>query len=209
LNIHTLEIAGLEPALYGMRNPKESWDKSDSYYRYDEFDEKQFVIGENDLDLAKRLTSAGTEHCKFNRMIQVWVDISAPLYWWKEFDTYKVGTTANSTSTMHKITSRLLNEDDFEWDEITEQRKYMLNQINNLIKYHNDIYTPKEDKPKIFREIIQDLPCAFIQTRTVNLNYGVLRNMYKQRRHHKLIEWHMFCDWIENLPYADDLLING
>jgi hypothetical protein len=210
MKIENTQVYGFEPAIRGMRMPLNSHHLSDS--KYD--DKGNYIVGEKDLDLMKRLVLAGTEHAKFMRYITVYMDISAPLYWWKEFDTYKVGTTANSTSTMHKITSRLLDENDFEWDKdantkvsVTGYRKDMLEHINNLITYYNNFAT-QDEKQDIFRIIIQDLPSSFIQTRTITLNYAVLRNMYFQRRYHKLTEWRdVFCGWIATLPYAKELIM--
>jgi hypothetical protein len=211
MKITNTGVFGFEHAIRGMRMPMNSHHLSDSKY-----EDGKYIIGEKDLNLMQRLVLAGTEHGKFMRYITVFMDIEAPLYWFKEFDTYKVSTTANSTSTMHKITSRLLDENDFEWDtnnndtkvSVTGYRQNMLEHINNLITYHNNFAKP-EEKSEIFRLIIQDLPSAFKQTRTVTLNYAVLRNIYFQRRYHKLkYEWvDTFCGWIENeLPYAKELI---
>jgi hypothetical protein len=201
MKIDKIEVFGWEAAIRGMRNPLNSWNKSDSTYN-----NGGAQIGENDLSLMQRLVLAGTEHCKFMRYITVYMDIDAPLYWWKEFDTYKF-CEKNSTSTMHKITSRPLTYDDFEFDFQNEYRNNMINNINDMIdnykKLENNI-----DKQKIFRMIIQDLPSAFKQTRTIVTNYAEIRNMYFQRKNHKLKEWsEIFIDSLKTLPYAEELIM--
>jgi hypothetical protein len=205
MKITNTEVQGFEAAIRGMRMPMNSHHLSDSKY-----ENGKYVVGEKDLNLMQKLVLAGIEHAKFMRYITVYMDIEAPLYWFKEFDTYKIGTTANSTSTMHKITSRLLDENDFEWDThgtATGYRKDMLEHINNLITYHNN-FAISSEKPEVFRVIIQDLPSAFKQTRTITLNYAVLRNIFFQRRYHKLTEWRdIFCNWLASLPYAEELII--
>lgn len=198
---HT-ETAGWMPAIRGMRNPMNSWDRSDSLWLNGVFVD----FGPNDLKLARSLTLAGSEHSKFARMIQVYVDISAPLYWWKEFDTYRAGVEKNSCSTMHKIMSRMLEVEDFavdEWDDLMDRTADLLNY--NISQYKKGIY-PKEDQEGYFRNVVQLLPSSYIQKRTVMLSYAALRNIYFQRRHHKLSEWHEFCRWAETLPYAGDLI---
>lgn len=231
LKIENTEVMGWEAAIRGMRNPMNSWDKSDSRFslledcgdcthcnlRFDECHEQQ--IGTNDLDLMTRLRNAGTDHRKFMRMITVYLDITAPLYWWKEFDTYKVGTVANSCSTMHKIHEKEFTLDDFSCehlyaeDEIdgmyysttaeeeftsTDVLKVVIESLNNYRK----MYLATKDK-KEWWQMIQLLPSSYNQRRTVMLNYEVLANIYKSRRNHKLDEWHTFCDWIESLPYSE------
>lgn len=196
IKFENTEICGIRHAIRGMRNPLNSWDKSDSYV-----DERYNTvhIGENDKALMKRLFNAGTDHRKYLRMITVYADITAPLYWWKEFDTYKVGTVANSCSTMHKLTSRNLTLGDFSIDN--HERCYyvdILRNLNTLIdnyKKTNDI--------KYFRILVGLMPSSFNQKRTVMLNYEVLANIYKSRQGHKLKEWHEFCEWIEELPYSE------
>ena len=239
IKIENTEIVGWEAAIRGMRNPLNSWEKSDSGYgcgndkEYfcDECSssfhcpsrEKTYNIGPNDYDLMTRLRNAGTDHRKFMRMITVYVDITAPLYWWKEFDTYKVGTVANSCSTMHKIHSKEFTLEDFSCehlyaeDEIdgmyysttaeeeftsTDVLKVVIESLNNYRK----MYLATKDK-KDWWQMIQLLPSSYNQRRTVMLNYEVLANIYKSRRNHKLDEWHTFCDWIESLPYSE--LITG
>ncbi|SQC01459.1 hypothetical protein [Clostridium tetanomorphum] len=175
MKIDKVEVFGWEAAIRGMRNPMNSWNKSDSKYYNNHVE-----IGANDLKLMQRLILAGTEHCKFMRYITVYMDIEAPLYWWKEFDTYKF-CEKNSTSTMHKITSRALTYDDFDFDFESEYRSNIINTLNNIIDKYNSVENASE-KEKNFRMIIQDLPSAFKQTRTVVTNYAELRNMYFQRK---------------------------
>ena len=196
IKFENTEICGIRHAIRGMRNPMNSWDKSDSY---EDIIYNTFKLGENDKGLAMKLSKAGTDHRKFLRMITVYADITAPLYWWKEFDTYKVGTVANSCSTMHKLTSKRLTLDDFSIDN-NEQGYYVdiLYDLNALIdnyKKTNDI--------KYFRMLVGLLPSSFNQKRTVMLNYEVLANIYKSRQGHKLKEWHEFIEWIEGLPYTN------
>ena len=193
-------------AIRGMRNPKNSWAKSDSY-----FDEEsgKFILGENDKKLAETLAKNGPVHGKFQRMIVVQAEITAPRYWWTEYDTYKVGTVANSCSTMFKLTSRPLTIDDFSHDGRGEiGMDYLKGAITNLNERMEQWKTEQdsETKDKIWRSIIDDLPQGYMQKRTCMLNYQVLSNMYENRKHHKLKEWHDMCDWIETLPYADGLI---
>ena len=227
IKIEHTEVYGWEAAIRGMRNPMNSWDKSDSRFsllddcgdcthcnlRFDECHEQQ--IGPNDLDLMKRLRNSGTDHRKFMRMITIYVDITAPFYWWKEFDTYKVGTVANSCSTMHKIHAKEFTLDDFSCEHLitTEpipSRVYsamdmMQATIENMNMFR-ELYLETKDK-KYWWQMIQLLPSSYNQRRTVMLNYEVLANIYKSRKNHKLDEWHTFCDWIESLPYSE--LITG
>ena len=231
LKIENTEVMGWEAAIRGMRNPMNSWEKSDSRFdsyddcgdcahcnlRFDECPAQQ--IGHDDLDLMTRLRNAGTDHRKFMRMITVYLDITAPLYWWKEFDTYKVGTVANSCSTMHKIHAKEFTLEDFSCehlyaeDEIdgmyysttaeeeftsTDVLKVVIESLNNYRK----MYLATKDK-KDWWQMIQLLPSSYNQRRTVMLNYEVLANIYKSRKNHKLDEWHTFCDWIESLPYSE------
>lgn len=201
MKIDKVQVFGWEAAIRGMRNPLNSWDRSDSKY-YDGNAE----LGANDLQLMQRLILAGTEHCKFMRYITVYMDIEAPLYWWKEFDTYKF-CEKNSTSTMHKITSRSLSYDDFEFDFKNEYRDNIINNINGMIGKYKTLDDAAE-KQEIFRAIIQDLPSAFKQTRTVVTNYAEIRNMYFQRKNHKLKEWsEIFINAIKSLPYSEELII--
>jgi hypothetical protein len=201
MKIDKVEVYGWEAAIRGMRNPLNSWHLSDSKY-YDGSAE----LGDNDLNLMQRLVLAGAEHSKFMRYITVYMDIDAPLYWWKEFDTYKF-CEKNSTSTMHKITSRQLTYEDFDFDFQSEYRDNIINSLNVMIDKYK-VMESKSDKEKLFRSIIQDLPSAFKQTRTVVTNYAELRNMYFQRKNHKLKEWsEVFIDELEALPYSEELII--
>lgn len=206
--INEVEVMNFKGALRGMRNALESWDKSDSYYYiYNDIDvsksSKEFVIGDKDLVLEKKLANAGEDHGKFLRQILVSFDVTAPLYWYKEFDTYKVGTVANSTSTMHKLGSRYLEYEDFSWDEITEFQIDYLKNMNNLIEIWRNDKTEAH-----FRNMIQNLADSFNQTRTITLNYAVLRNQYKSRKTHKLEEWRDYCKWVETLPYFKELILS-
>ena len=224
LKISNFEVMGWEHAIRGMRNPMNSWEKSDSKVHTCECEQwphnikKSFdEVGPNDLDLMKRLRNAGTDHRKFMRMITVYLDITAPLYWWKEFDTYKVGTVANSCSTMHKIADKEFTLEDFScehlMDDGDEELAYgdwiplhVLEHIVVVLNRQRDRYLETKDK-KYWWQMIQLLPSSYNQKRTVMLNYEVLANVYKSRRNHKLDEWHTFCDWIEELPYSE--LITG
>ena len=248
LKIEKTEVVGWEAAIRGMRNPMNSWEQSDSDYRpilckrcdncmshqLEKWDdcaqcevEQQtkahdgFMIGPNDYGLMKRLCAAGTDHRKFMRMIEVYVDITAPLYWWKEYDTYKVGTVANSCSTMHKIAAKEFTLDDFSHEhlgvlipaELNDGEEVFQNLwIESLKRTIEDLniargfYIREQNsdlKKKYWLQMIQLLPSSYNQKRTVMLNYEVLANIYKSRRNHKLDEWHTFCDWIEGLPYSE------
>lgn len=202
LKIENYEIVGWEHAIRGMRNPKNSWGKSDSEYLVeDEHGSTCAYIGSNDWKLMSTLRNAGTDHRKFMRMITVYVDITAPLYWWKEYDTYKVGTVANSCSTMHKIHDKEFTLDDFSHEHLASPVQDFMPIINSLNTYR-ELYL--EEKNKLWWwQIIQLLPSSYNQKRTVMLNYEVLANMYKSRRNHKLDEWHTLCEWMENLPYSE------
>lgn len=216
------EVMNFVGALHGMRNPLNSWNKSDSTIYTSGYSSELVFLGENDLDLAQRLIKAGPEHRKFLRQIMVCVDITAPLYFYKEFDTYKIGTTANSTSTMHKLTSTPITKDCFEMSDFNEDLMmyeqepynpdiYMSEYWDMLI---NDLdflrrkYDETKDK-RYWKELIRLLPESWLQTRTVTMNYEILRNIYTQRRYHKLTEWHTFCDWILSLPHAKELIAYG
>lgn len=248
---HT-EVVGWEHAIRGMRNPMNSWEKSDSGWTrvsheeavdiynddsieiIDECDRDEdgvsfYIIGKNDRDLMMQLRNAGTDHRKFMRMITVYVDITAPLYWWKEFDTYKVGTVANSCSTMHKIAAKRFERDDFSHEHLMDGGNYILNSTIDMLNEYRAQYLDSKDK-KYWWQIIQLLPSSYNQKRTVMLNYEVLANIYKSRQNHRLDEWceheemvyknymddveresiegqFSFCDWIESLPYSE--LITG
>ena len=216
LKVENVEVLGWEHAIRGMRNPKNSWAKSDSGPECPYGKEKccgecqqNFCIGPNDKQLMMALRNAGTDHRKFMRMITVYLDITAPLYWWKEFDTYKVGTVANSCSTMHKIAAKEFTLEDFSHEHLQEDSVAVLETVIHTLNVHRDWFNNKVlDDPKIdWWQMIQLLPSSYNQKRTVMLNYEVLANIYKSRRHHKLDEWHTLCDWIEGLPYSE--LITG
>lgn len=216
---HT-EVLGWKHAIRGMRNPLNSWDKSDSVFEHnpDSGCDNQCTscegfskwctngIGDNDLDLMKRLRNAGTDHRKFMRMIAVYVDITAPLYWWKEFDTYKVGTVANSCSTMHKIHAKEFTLDDFSCEHLTPLSLSVLERVVDMLNNYRADYSLTKMKDDWW-QMIQLLPTSYNQKRTVMLNYEVLSNIYKSRKNHKLDEWHDLCHWIESLPHAE--LITG
>ena len=213
LKVENVEVLGWEHAIRGMRNPKNSWAKSDSGPECPYGKEKccgecqqNFCIGPNDKQLMMALRNAGTDHRKFMRMITVYLDITAPLYWWKEFDTYKVGTVANSCSTMHIITDKPFELDDFSHEHLGFQSVRVL---KDTIKVMNDFREEfiKDHEKENWWQLIQLLPSSYNQKRTVMLNYEVLANIYKSRRHHKLDEWHTLCDRIESLPYSE--LITG
>ena len=203
------EVLGIEHAIRGMRNPMNSWEKSDSRYA-DQWEDGMivgvdylnYVIGPNDHELMMKLRNAGTDHRKFMRMLTVYVDITAPLYWWKEFDTYKVGTVANSCSTMHKIHSRDLTLDDFSHEHLFGIWLDSLEITIRTINVARKEYITAKDK-RYWDQMIQLLPTSYNQLRTVMLNYEVLANIYKSRRNHRLEEWHEFCAWIEGLPYSE------
>ena len=239
IKIENTEIVGWEAAIRGMRNPLNSWEKSDSVKCYANANcpgicknnVSGICIGPNDLDLMKRLRNAGTDHRKFMRMITVYVDITAPLYWWKEFDTYKVGTVANSCSTMHKIHAKEFTLDDFSCEHLITNKDsdcydasyhwhsesantnlYAtpldgLKVIIGILNANREAYLETKNK-EYWWQLIQLLPSSYNQRRTVMLNYEVLANIYKSRRNHKLDEWHVFCEWIENLPYSE-LITDG
>jgi hypothetical protein len=203
---HT-DVYGWEAAIRGMRNPMYSWDKSDSHY---EWGGKDFAVGPNDLSLMRKLVKAGADHSKFMRMINVTCDITAPLYWWKEYDTYKVGTVANSCSTMHKIHAKEFTLDDFSHEhlwgdpdamDVDEPIGIMNIVIDALNTYCKD-FLDSGDKADWY-QMIQLLPTSYNQKRTIQLNYAVLRNIYHARHNHKLTEWHTFCDFIKTLPYSE------
>ncbi len=196
-------VMNLENALRGMRNPMNSWAKSDSFYD----EEGKYVVGEADLDLAKRLARSGTDHRKYLRMIFVSVDVTAPLYWWKEYDTYKVGTVANSTSTMHRIHSKPFSREDFSCDRMSETALACLDHTIEVLEERRLKYNETKDTA-YWHDMIQLLPTSYNQMRTTTLNYETLINIYYARRNHKLPEWHTYCDWIAGLPYADHLITN-
>ena len=205
-------VYGFEPAIRGMRNPMESWEKSDSEFNVYGIPLK---IGEKDLDLMKRLAVAGSDHAKYRRMINVWVDITAPLYWWKQFETYQVGSipagevTDNSTSTMHKLGSRKLTIEDFSTDSSTDIGRQTLENTIYQLNFWIDKYQNTEDPThakSFWNQILMNLPQSFNQKRTYQMNYQTLYNIWNQRRYHKLIEWQVFTMWIEELPYAKEII---
>jgi hypothetical protein len=193
IKFENLDEWGFEHAIRGMRNPLNSWDRSDSMPGGD----AGYQIGENDLKLMKRLYNNGPEHRKYLRQIMVSVDITAPLYWWKEFDTYKVGTTANSCSTMHKITSKVFTTEDFSVEDVTGGSCGCILDVIKWLNYNRDMYLETKDK-KYWRNIIQILPSSYNQKRTITMSYENIVNMLHQRANHKLTEWHEFCDYFEN-----------
>ena len=202
LKVERISVMNFENAIRGARNPLNSWARMDSYY-----DERgNFVLGENDLSLAKKLARAGSDHRKYLRQVMVSMDITAPLYWWKEFDTYKVGTVANSTSTMHKIQAKEFSREDFSCDRMTDECLKVLDLVIAFLETERVRFNETKDK-EAWHNMIQLLPSSYNQMRTVTLNYEVLINVYYARRHHKLAEWHVLCDAIENLPYARDLIL--
>jgi hypothetical protein len=245
IKIENVEVMGWEAAIRGMRNPMNSWEKSDTGWYLtgtpgtnpaaanDKYLREKYCIGDNDLDLMKRLAKAGTDHRKFMRMIAVYADITAPLYWWKEFDTYKVGTVANSCSTMHKIaekefemsdfscehlnrkdyhreviTSAVVDEDETSLHKVFATPLDILKFTIEMLNSYRTEYLESKDKNDWW-QMIQLLPSSYNQRRTVMLNYEVLANIYKSRKDHKLDEWRTFCSWIESLPYSEIITRNG
>lgn len=202
LKCERTSVMNFENAMRGARNPMNSWGRYDSYYN----EKGEFVFGENDLSLAKRLCKAGTDHRKFVRMIFVSVDVTAPMYWWKEYDTYKVATVANSTSTMHKITSKPFELSDFSTDHMNQQGIDAINEVIKVLEELRLQYLETKDKT-IWYTIIQLLPSSYNQMRTCTLNYETLVSIYHARKNHKLQEWHTYCDWIEELPYFKELFL--
>lgn len=196
-------VMNFENAIRGARNPMNSWARMDSAYD----NEGNFVLGENDLSLAKRLAHAGSDHRKYLRQIFVSVDITAPLYWWKEFDTYKVGTVANSTSTMHKIHAKAFSREDFSCDRLDESGLKMLDTLIDYLENERQKFLSDTGNREPWHHMIQMLPTSYNQMRTVTMNYENLIGIYYARRHHKLPEWHTLCDWIVSLPYAKDLIL--
>lgn len=215
LKIENAEVCGWDATIRGMRNPMNSWDKSDSGHKLDYTPSGDkiypYAIGENDLSLMEKLVKAGTDHRKFMRMIVVYVDVTAPLYWWKEYDTYKVGTVANSCSTMHKIHAKEFTLDDFSHEHLFKDDEMQTNTdvlqfVIDALNFARADYLKTNDK-RYWWQMIQLLPSSYNQRRTLMLNYEVLANIYRSRRNHKLDEWHTFCDWVESLPESH--LITG
>ena len=197
IKIENVDVYGFEATIRGARNPMNSWHLMDSCYNNGEFE-----IGEKDYDLLKRLTIAGPEHRKWNRMVTVTMDITAPLYWWKEYDTYKVATVANSCSTMHKIQAKEFTLDDFSHEHLEEYPKWLLLEVIKELNKNREDFNKTKDKD-YWWQLIQLLPSSYNQKRTVHLNYETLGAMYRQRKHHKLDEWVEFCRVIEELPYSE------
>jgi hypothetical protein len=203
IKIERTSVMNFENAIRGARNPMNSWGRMDSEYD----DNGDYRLGENDLDLARRLAHAGSDHRKFLRMIFVSVDITAPLYWWKEFDTYKVGTVANSCSTMHKIHAKSFERDDFSCDRLDEGGLAMLDTLIAYLEDERQKFCANRENRQSWHNMIQLLPSSYNQMRTVTMNYENLINIYYARRTHKLGEWHVLCDWIKSLPYAEQLIL--
>lgn len=202
LKCERTSVMNIENAIRGARNPMNSWARMDSYY-----DEKgDYILGPNDLDLARRLRKAGSDHRKYIRQILVSVDVTAPLYWWKEFDTYKVATVANSTSTMHKIHSKPFELEDFSHDHMTEETAGFMREVVRELEKIRLRYMETKNKEDWY-DLIQLLPSSYNQLRTCSLNYETLINIYSARKNHKLEEWHAYCGWIKTLPYAKELII--
>lgn len=218
IKIEYTDVYGFEAAIRGMRNPMNSWDKSDTV-----FDGDKWSVGENDLALMRKLARAGDDHGKFARFINVTVDITAPLYFYKELDTYKVGTVANSCSTMHKIMDKPFELSDFSWEKVPDfnNDSYIEEQLNlfndlrdtylNFDEYYENgvLHKNLKSKKDVWYALIQLLPSSYNQRRTVQLNYQVLNRIYHARKNHKLDEWHAFCDWIESLPYFKEIYLSG
>lgn len=227
MKFENTQIFNFAGAIRGMRNPMNSWDKSDSYYENNEIGLESYVIGKNDLELMQKLIKAGSEHRKFMRQILVSVDITASLYWWKEADTYKVGTVSNSTSTMHKLASTPITMDCFEMDDfenvcykefetgiefegLKEFERYEIfnywNEIIDVLERLRMLYLKTKDI-RYWKELIRLLPESWLQKRTITMSYENILNMYRQRKNHKLTEWSKsFCDWVKTLPYAEELI---
>lgn len=213
LKVENVEVFGLEGAVRGVRNPKNSWSKSDSGWKDNLLlGTSEYKLGENDLKLMSTLSKAGNDHGKFMRMIHVQCDVTAPLYWWKEADQYKVGTTTDSCSSMHKIHAKEFTLDDFSHEHLDNDGIAVLDTIKDYLNYNRDIfnYKPNEKSPNrkdYWWHMIQMLPSSYNQKRTWDVNYAVLKNIYWARKDHKLDEWHTLTDWIETLPYAKELIL--
>lgn len=203
IKLERFSVMNFENAMRGARNPLNSWDRMDSYT-----ENGKFIMGPNDLDLAKRLCKAGTDHRKFIRMIFVTVDITAPLYWWKEYDTYKVGTVANSTSTMHKIHSKPFDINDFSTDHMNDKAIKMMHSIIDILEELRLDFVNTKDNTSWY-SMIELLPESYNQMRTCTFSYENVANMYYSRKNHKLMEWHTFCEWIESLPYFKELFLEN
>lgn len=214
IKLERTSVMNFENAIRGARNPMNSWEKSDSYstishedgLEYEDYLPK-FILGPNDLDLARRLIRAGSDHRKFLRQIFVSVDITAPLYWYKEFDTYKVGTVANSCSTMHKIHAKPFDRDDFSHDRMDDGALTLLDTTIAYLESERQKFLEDKNNRQHWHNMIQSLPSSYNQMRTVTLTYENLLNQYKARKNHKLAEWHTYCDWIETLPYFKEMCL--
>ncbi len=204
LEISKTSVMNIDNAIRGARNPMNSWARSDSFYDED----GEFHLGEADITFGAKLCRAGSDHRKFIRQIFVSVDILAPLYWWKEFDTYKVGTVANSTSTMHKIQAKAFSRDDFSHDHMSDVALSCLDMTISCLEERRQKFLETKDK-SYWYDMIQLLPSSYNQLRTVTMNYENLMNIYYARRFHKLDEWHVVCDWIESLPYAKEFILDA
>ena len=203
LKVERVSVMNMENAVRGARNPMNSWDRSDSYY-----DEKgNYILGENDLSLCMRLAKSGSDHRKYLRQIFVSLDITAPLYWWKEFDTYKVGTVANSCSTMHKIHSKPFELSDFSYERMDDASVKVLSVLIDHLEGERQKFCANKEDRTPWHNMIQLLPTSYNQMRTVTLNYENLINIYYARRNHKLAEWHVLCDAIAQLPYAKEIIM--
>lgn len=212
IKITNAEVFGWDAAIRGMRNPMNSWDRSDSFVCEGKdacVGDCYSCIGNADLALMKKLVKAGSDHAKFMRMLNVTMDVTAPVYWWSEYDTYKVGTVANSCSKMHKLASKEFTFDDFSHEHLNDDViEKPFKDIINCLNFFRDLYNQNHDKDDWW-QMIQLLPSSYNQKRTVQLNYEVLRNMYHARRNHKLDEWRDFCSWVESLPYAELITLGG
>lgn len=220
IKLERTSVMNMDNAIRGARNPMNSWDRMDSDWEFVEDpsiinpnDEVKFVLGPNDLALARKLVKAGSDHRKFLRQIFVSVDITAPLYWWKEMDTYKVATVANSCSTMHKLTHKKFDVDDFSHEHLDS---FSMRQLEGLVEYLNKCrdnylgdYGKINGQKDMWWQMIQLLPSSYNQLRTVTLNYETLLNQYRARKHHKLDEWHTYCNWVETLPYFKEICLDG
>lgn len=213
IKLERTSVMNIENAIRGARNPMNSWDRGDSYsaISYEdglEYEDclPKFIMGENDLALARRLIKAGSDHRKFLRQIFVSVDITAPLYWWKEMDTYKVGTVANSCSTMHKIHAKEFTKEDFSFEHTNSMCAWHIESILNVLNASREKFLETKDKQHWWN-MVQFLPSSYNQLRTVTLSYETLLNQYHARKHHKLDEWHTYCDWIETLPYFKEMCL--
>lgn len=204
IKVEKIDVSGFEAAIRGMRNPMNSWDKSDSCY---ETYGISYIVGKNDLDLMRRLYKAGPEHRKYLRMIHVTMDVTAPLYWWKEYDTYKVSTVANSCSTMHKIHAKEFTLDDFSTDHLTPVSKDILGIVIGQLNNARDYFIDTKDKDAWW-QMIQLLPSSYNQKRTLDLNYETIINIIHQRTGHKLDEWNLFVEELKKLPYLAEIM-NG